>query len=66
MPAPIAAVGAAAAGAAVVATLTLSPAGVSLTLCAKILAAAIASLRVRQVLSDPGSSKDGPPGCLPE
>jgi hypothetical protein len=45
LPLPIAAVGAAAAGAAVVATLTLSPAGISLTVCAKILAAVIASLR---------------------
>ncbi len=50
MPLPIAAVGAAAAAAAAVATLTLSPAGVSLTLCAKILAAAVASLKVRAAL----------------
>ena len=47
VPAPIAAVVAAAAAGAVVAILSLSPAGISLTLCVKVLAAAITSLKVR-------------------
>ena len=47
VPLPIAAVGAAAAAAAAVANLTLSPAGISLTVCAKVAAAVVAALKVQ-------------------